>query len=308
MKPQLLIILGPTGVGKSEAAFWIALEAGGEIINADSQQVYRYMDIGTAKPGLEQRKRVAHHLIDIINPDDEFNVALFRQMALNIAQEIWSRGKKVIVCGGTGLYIRSLLHGLFIGPSKNPAVRSRLEKEAQEKGLDRLYERLRHMDPEATNRIHPHDRQRIIRALEVFEVTGKPMSQWQKEHGFKESPFDALKIGLNRDREELYALIDRRCDEMIAHGLVEEVRGLLEKGYSPSLNSMKSVGYRHIGLYLSGKMSLESALSLMKRDTRRLAKRQLTWFRADKEIRWFHPEEKRDKVLEAVKSFLHQAR
>ncbi len=303
MKPKLLLILGPTGAGKSEVAFEVALEVGGEIINADSQQVYCHMDIGTAKPDLENRKKVPHHLIDIIDPDEEFNVALFRQKALESAQEIWSQGRKVIVCGGTGLYIRSLLHGLFIGPQRDLAVRSRLERETEKKGLEWLYERLRQVDLDATARIHPNDRQRIIRALEVFEVTGKRMSQWQKEHGFRESLFETLKIGLNRERKELYSLIDYRCEEMVAHGFVDEVRGLLERGYSQSLNSMRSVGYRHMGLYLSGEMSLEDALSLMKRDTRRLAKRQLTWFRADKEIRWFHPEEGKQDILKAVRNF-----
>lgn len=304
MKPKLIIVLGPTGVGKSEVAFQIALNVNGEIINADSQQVYRHMDIGTAKPGLDKRKRVAHHLIDIIDPDEEFNVGLFRQKFLEIAPEIWSRGKQAIACGGTGLYLKSLLHGLFTGPSKDPALRRRLETEAREKGLDSLYGRLQESDPDAAARIHPNDRQRIIRALEVFELTGKRMSEWQKEHGFRESPFDALKLGLTREREELYALIDRRCDEMVAHGFVEEARRLLDRGYRPDLNSMRSVGYRHMWFYLSGEMALEDALSLMKRDTRRLAKRQLTWFRADKEIRWFHPVTDSDKIVEVAKEFL----
>ncbi len=306
MKPKLVIILGPTGVGKSEVAFQIALNVNGEIINADSQQVYRYMNIGTAKPALEKRKRVPHHLIDIMDPDEEFNAALFRQMALRIAQEIWSRGKEAIVCGGTGLYIKALLHGLFIGPPKDLAIRARLEKEIQKRGLGGLYERLKKNDSGAAGRIHPNDRQRIIRALEVFELTGRPMGEWQEEHGFKEDSFDAFKAGLNRNREELYSLIDRRCGDMIAHGFVEEVRALLERGYKPDLNSMKSVGYRHICLYLNREIDLESSLSFMKRDTRRLAKRQLTWFRADKQVRWFHPENDRDELIEAVKRFLSQ--
>ena len=304
MRPKLIIILGPTGVGKSEVAVEVALEMGGEIINADSQQVYRYMDIGTGKPRLEQRRKVPHHLIDTVDPDEEFNAALFREMALKSAEEIWSRGKKVLLCGGTGLYIKALTHGLFIGPSKDPEIRKRLEEEAREKGPGTLYERLRQVDPETLLSVHPNDRQRIIRALEVFELTGKQMSQWQKEHGFKESPFDALKIGLERDREELYAIINRRCEEMVANGLVEEVRGLMERGYSLILKPMQSVGYRHMGLYLSGAMSLEEALSLMQRDTRHLAKRQLTWFRADNEIRWFHPERDRDKIVDTAKGFL----
>ncbi|MBI2985709.1 MAG: tRNA (adenosine(37)-N6)-dimethylallyltransferase MiaA [Deltaproteobacteria bacterium] len=304
MKPKLVIILGPTGVGKSEVAVEVALAVGGEIINADSQQVYRQMDIGTGKPTQEQRQSIAHHLIDIVNPDEEFNAAIFRQRALKCVEEISSRGRKVIVCGGTGLYIRAMTHGLFVGPSKAPEIRKRLEQEAREKGLGTLHERLREVDPEALSLIHPNDRHRIIRALEVFEVTGKRMSLWQREHGFKDSPFETLKIGLNREREELYALINRRCEEMIAKDFVEEVKGLMERGYGLDLKPMQSVGYRHTGLYLAGEVSLEEALSLMQRDTRHLAKRQLTWFRADKEVRWFHPEREKAEILKVCKQFL----
>ncbi len=307
MQPKLVLILGPTGVGKSKVAIEVALHVGGEIINADSQQVYRVMNIGTGKPAPEQRRKVAHHLIDIIDPDEEFNVAMYRERALKSAQEIWSKGKRVILSGGTGLYIRALTHGLFVGPSKDPKIRKRLEQEAQEKGLGSLYGRLSQVDPDATSRIHPNDRQRIIRALEVFEVTGKGMSQWQREHGFKESPFETLKIGLNRERVELYGLINGRCDEMIAKGFEEEVRGLIERGYSLDLKPLQSVGYRHMGLYISGSMNLEDAISLMKRDTRHLAKRQLTWFRSDQEIHWFHPDRERGEILEAVKEFFRSA-
>ena len=304
MKPKLVIILGPTGVGKSEVAVEAALHVGGEIVNADSQQVYRCMDIGTGKPAPERRKKIAHHLIDIVDPDEDFNAAIFRQRALESSEEIWSRGKKVILCGGTGLYIKALTHGLFVGPSKDPEIRRRLDQEGNERGLPHLYERLRQVDPSALASIHPNDRQRIIRALEVFELTGKRMSEWQMEHGFKESPFETLKIGLDRERAELYDIIDRRCEEMVAQGLVEEVRGLMERGYNLDLKPMQSVGYRHMGLYLTGAMTLEEALSLMQRDTRHLAKRQLTWFRADNEIRWFHPERDQDKILASVKEFL----
>ncbi len=304
MKAKIVIVLGPTGVGKSEVAIEVALEVGGEVINADSLQVYRYMDIGTGKPPVPQRQKVAHHLVDIIDPNGEFNAALFRQRALESAQEIWSRGKKVIVCGGTGLYIQALTHGLFIGPAKDPKIRERLGEQAREKGLASLYQRLREVDPDAVFSIHANDRQRIIRALEVSELTGKKMSQWLSEHGFKENPFDTLKIGLNRDRQELYTIINRRCEEMVSHGLAEEVKDLIDRGYSLDLKPLQSVGYRHMGLYLTGALSLNDTLSLMKRDTRHLAKRQLTWFRADKEIRWFHPERDESKIIETVKEFL----
>jgi len=303
MKPRTVIILGPTGTGKSEVAIDVALQVDGEVINADSQLVYRHMDIGTAKPPASVRQKVAHHLIDVVDPDGEFNAALYRELALKVIQDITARRKKAIVCGGTGLYMRALTQGLFVGPAKNPEVRKRLEEEARERGSDFLYQRLRQVDPDATDRIHPNDRYRIIRALEVFELTGKGISRWQKEHGFKESAFEVLKIGLNREREELYALINRRCDEMIGRGLVDEVNGLVERGYSLDLPALQSVGYRQIGLYLRGRVALDEAVALMKRDTRHLAKRQLTWFRADKEIRWFHPERDRKQILDSVKEF-----
>jgi len=303
MKPKLVIVLGPTGVGKSEVAIDVALKIGAEIVNADSQQVYRHMDIGTGKPTEEQRKKVPHHLIDIVDPDQQFHAAMFRQKALESLHDIWSRRKKAVVCGGTGLYLKALTHGLFIGPGSSQEIRLRLDGEAKNDGLAALYERLRQVDPEAARSIHPNDHHRIIRALEVFELTGKQMTLWQREHGFRESPFDTLKIGLEREREELYSVINRRCQEMVASGLVAEVRGLAAKGYGLELGPMQSVGYRHVGLYLSGTMTLAEALCLMQRDTRHLAKRQLTWFRADKEIRWFHPERDRERIVAAVENF-----
>ena len=304
MKPRVVFILGPTGAGKSEVAMEVALQVRGEIISADSLQLYRHMDIGTGKPAPEQRRKVRHHLIDVVDPDEEFNVAMFREMALRAIQEIRSRRNQAIVCGGTGLYIKALSHGLFVGPGKDAEIRKGLEEERKEKGLGYLYERLKQVDPDATCWIHPNDRQRIIRALEVFTLTGKGLSQWQGDHRFGESPFESLKIGLNRDREELYGIINRRCEEMGSSGLIEEVRWLTGNGYGPDLKPLQSVGYYQAGLYLRGEMGLEESISLMKRDTRRLAKRQLTWFRADKEIRWFHPEHERKKILDTAMDFL----
>ena len=304
MKPKIIILLGPTAVGKSDVALELAVEVNAEIINADSQQVYRYMNIGTAKPSPAVRERVPHHLIDIVDPDEEFNVAVFRQMAQENIEAIRRRKKNVIVCGGTGLYLKALTRGLFSGPKEEPKIRRALEAEIESSGLISLYRRLERFDPKATSWIHPHDRQRIIRALEVYDLTGKPISLWQKEHAFSENAFDALKLGLNRDRAELYELINRRCESMIQEGFLEEVRGLAEKGYGLDLKPMQSVGYRHMGLVLNGAMSLDKASELMKRDTRRLAKRQLTWFRQDREIRWFHPDAERQGIREAVGAFL----
>ena len=304
MKPRLVVILGPTAAGKSETAIELAGDIGAEIINADSQQVYRYMDIGTGKPPMAVRARIPHHLIDVVEPDQEFNVAMFRALAIRSAQDIWGRNKRVIVCGGTGLYIKALTRGLFTGPGQDAAIREALANEIDAAGLGVLYTRLEQIDPAAVSWIHPNDRQRIVRALEVYELTGKPISFWQKEHAFSESPFEVLQIGLARERAELYTLINQRCDQMIAAGLVEEVKGLVAKGYSLGLKSLQSVGYRQMGLFLSGDMSLDDAVTSMKRDTRRLAKRQLTWFRRGENILWLHPEREKEKIKRLGKDFL----
>jgi tRNA dimethylallyltransferase len=304
MKSKIIIILGPTGVGKSEVALELAERFGAEIVNADSQQVYRFMDIGTAKPSPQERDRVPHHLIDIVDPDGEFNVAIFRQLAMQALNDIQARGRRAIVCGGTGLYIRALTQGLFVGPGHNTEIRERLETEIREAGLDPQFQRLVSVDPGVASSIHPNDRQRIIRALEVYELSGIPMSEWQREHGFKGSLFDTLKIGLHRDRRELYDRINQRCEGMIQHGLLEEVRGLVARGYGFDLRSLQSVGYHHMELFLSGTMSVDEAVLLMKRDTRRLAKRQLTWFRGDKNVQWFHPEQDTAKISSLVGEFL----
>ena len=304
MKPKLVIVLGPTASGKSETALELAARMNGEIINADSQQVYRHLDIGTAKPPVELRQKIAHHLIDVVDPDEEFNVARYRELATAIIHDIQKRGKQAIVCGGTGLYIKALTRGLFLGPAQDSGIRTELALRAQRDGLSSLYGRLRKIDPSAASWIHPNDRQRIIRALEVYESTGKPMSEWQKGHDFSESPFITLKIGLERQRAELYDLINRRCDQMVEAGLIDEVKRILARGYNLDLKPLRSVGYRHMGLFFMGKLSQEQAVFLMKRDTRRLAKRQLTWFRGDSEVHWFQPTLEREKIAAVVEAFL----
>jgi tRNA dimethylallyltransferase len=246
---------------------------------------------------------VPHHLIDIINPDESFDAALFRDLAVAAINDIRRRGKTVIVCGGTGLYLRALTRGLFTGPGRDAALRSSLSAEADRAGLSVLYRRLETIDPQSVSRIHPNDRQRIIRALEVFQSTGKPISAWQKEHGFAEAPFDTLLIGIERQRAELYRLIDERCERMVAEGLLQEVEALAGRGYGLELKPLQSIGYKHMGLVLKGLLAREEALTLMKRDTRRLAKQQLTWFRADRAIRWFRPDQRAD-VNEAAERFL----
>ena len=302
MAPKIIILLGPTAVGKSELALALAGAFGGEIINADSQQVYRYLDIGTAKPSPQDRERVPHHLIDIVNPDEEFNVGLFRRLAAESIADAHRRDRKVVVCGGTGLYLKALSRGLFEGPGQNADIRAELARRIETEGQASLYRRLAQIDPTVLSTIHPNDRQRTIRALEVFQLTGKPLSQWQKEHAFQEQPYEVLKIGLNLLREELYDRINERCARMVEAGLLEEVRGLVAKGYELALKPLRSVGYRQMGQVLQGRRELPAAIDEMKQETRRLAKRQLTWFRADPEVRWFHPREK-DLIFEAASLF-----
>ena len=307
MKPKILVILGPTAVGKSALALELAAALGGEIINADSQQVYRYMDIGTGKPSAAERQAVRHHLIDVVDPDQGFDAALFRRLAAAAIGDIHGRGKHAIVCGGTGLYLRALLHGLVEGPERNVAVRRSLEDDLAQQGLAALYERLVGIDPKVRSTIHPHDRQRIVRALEVYRCTGKPLSSWHAEHGFREQPFDTLEIGVVRERAELYARIDQRSERMIAAGLLAEVRSLIAQGFSLELRPLRSVGYRQMGSVIRQDLSLDEAAEAMKQETRRLAKRQLTWFRRGDAIRWFHPEDQKKTIFEVARAFLDES-
>jgi len=304
MKPKIVIVLGPTAVGKTELALAVAPKVNAEIVNADSQQVYRYLDIGTGKPSKPERERVRHHLIDVVNPDEDFNAARYRQLAAASIDEIHKRGAKVLVSGGTGLYLKALTGGLFSGPGQDTELRANLEREIAQIGLAALYDRLIATDPGANTKIHPNDRQRIIRALEVYQRTGRPLSEWQNEHRFQEEAFQVLKIGLARARDELYDLISRRSESMIRAGLLDEVRGLMERGYELDLKPLRSVGYRQMGEVIEGIKGLPEAIAEMKQETRRLAKRQLTWFRSDPEIRWFHPEKQEREIGELVQAFL----
>jgi len=304
MKPKIVIVLGPTAVGKTELALAVAPKVNAEIVNADSQQVYRYLDIGTGKPSKPERERVRHHLIDVVNPDEDFNAARYRQLAAASIDEIHKRGAKVLVSGGTGLYLKALTGGLFSGPSQDTELRANLEREIAQIGLAALYDRLIAIDPGANTKIHPNDRQRIIRGLEVYQSTGRPLSEWQNEHRFQEEAFQVLKIGLERARAELYDLINRRSESMIRAGLLDEVRGLMERGYELDLKPLRSVGYRQMGEVIEGIKGLPEAMAEMKQETRRLAKRQLTWFRSDPEIRWFHPEKQEREIGESVQAFL----
>ena len=289
-KPRIVCIVGATGVGKTDVALDLAARLDAEIVSADSMQVYRYMDIGTAKPTPPQRRRVPHHLLDVVDPDQEFNAALFRERALAAIEDIRARGRNVLVAGGAGLYVKAVTRGLFEGPGRDEALRADLERAAVEHGVGRLYERLQRVDPEAARRIDRRDRVRIVRALEVHAHTGRPLSEWQRAHAFGERPFDVLGVALERPRAELYERIDRRCAEMLAAGLLDETRGLLDRGYHAGLRSMQSVGYRQAAQCLTGRLGEADARAAMQQATRRLAKRQLTWFRADPTLRWLHPD------------------
>ena len=302
MKPKIVVLLGPTAVGKSALALELAGQSDGEIVNADSQQVYRYMDIGTGKPSRADRERVRHHLIDVVDPDQEFNAAMFRHLASEAVYQIDARKRSAIVCGGTGLYLKALTHGLFEGPGPDSEFRRSLEKEIEETGLPAVYRRLVEIDPTVVSTIHPNDRLRTIRALEVYHLTGKPISQWQKEHRFQEQPFEALKIGLNCDRAELYERINRRSAAMVEAGFLDEVRGLAARGYALDLKSLRSVGYAQMAKVVRGMLTIDAALEEMQQETRHLAKRQLTWFRGDKEVRWFHPKQAPE-IFTAVQAF-----
>jgi tRNA dimethylallyltransferase len=302
-KPKVIIISGPTASGKSLLGVHFASALGGEIVNADSMQVYKGMDIGTAKPTIEERKGIPHHLLDVVLPDQEFNAAVYSTMALPIINEITSREKVCFVVGGTGLYIKSILHGLSQTPAANPEIRGSIMEELHSKGLSRLHKKLKKLDPDSAHRIHPNDRVRIIRALEVIYLTKRPVSEANRSHGFKTNLLVALKFCLSVSRRDLYHRINERTDVMVSSGLIQETQGLLDKGYSPDLKSMQSIGYRHMIRFLSGDWSLEKATDHLKRDTRRYAKRQLTWFRKDPEFIWAAPEDK-DRMLDKMKGFL----
>jgi tRNA dimethylallyltransferase len=282
---QVLIIAGPTAVGKTDASLLLARERGGEIVSADSMQIYRGMDIGTAKPSREQREQVYHHLIDIVEPDQPYSVGDYLRDAHTAIRGIIASGSLPIVVGGTGLYIRALTRGLFHGPPADLDLRERLlRRESEEPG--RLYSDLTEVDPEAAVKIHPNDLRRTVRALEVFHLRERKLSDYHREHGFRDAPFSYRLLFLVRNRTELYARIEERVDRMIAAGLEAEVRSLMERGYSPRLSSMQGLGYQHFLNSFLGATSREEAIALLKRDTKRYAKRQFTWFRREPQAVW----------------------
>ena len=302
-KQKIIIITGPTATGKTDLAVELALDIGGEIVNCDSMQVYKGMDIGTAKPSPEEKKGIPHHLLDVVNPDEEFNASIYRDYAVPIIRDIHNRGKICFVVGGTGLYIKSLLGGLFECPPADSEIREHLLMEYDVKGRDILYERLKNLDPVYAEAIHPNDKIRITRALEVIQLTGKPFSILASEHSFKDQAFIPLKICLHHERDVLYERINLRSIKMFESGLVEETRNLLKNGFSPDLKPLKSIGYRHAIDYLEKRISYDEAVEMLQRDTRRYAKRQITWFNADPEMQWFSPDNK-DEIILKTKKFI----
>ncbi len=295
--PPLIVLVGPTAVGKTGLAIQLAETFSCEIISVDSMQVYRYMDIGTAKPTPAERKDIPHHLLDVADPDEDYNVARFVEDATAAIAAIRERGRWPLLVGGTGLYLKGLLNGLFVQqpPAKAPdasRIRNHLKARLKEEGRLHLYQELCRCDPLSAARIHPNDSRRLLRALEIFQSTGIPWSshlekQRQRTTTGKQRQ-NTLKLGLTCDRKELYQRIDQRVDDMVRQGFRNEVRELLDRGFHGNLKSMQSIGYRHMVNFLEGNWTWEQTLMLLARDTRRYAKRQYTWFNRDQEITWFH--------------------
>lgn len=288
MKKRLLIIAGPTAVGKTDIGIILAGKLNGEIISADSMQVYKNMNIGTAKPNLEERQGIAHHLIDIVNPDEDFSVAEFQRLAKNIIDDLVLNKKFPIVVGGTGLYINSLIYDMdFTQSVSNWELRKILQEQAESMGNEYIHNKLRKIDPDLAGRIHPNNIRRIIRAIEVYHGTGKRIGDFSKDIVISDE-YEFFLVGLTRNREELYDRINIRVNIMIEQGLIEEVKNLLSLGYSKDLVSFKGLGYKEIVGYLEGEYDLNEAIRILKRNTRRYAKRQLTWFRRYSNINWYN--------------------
>ncbi len=286
MKP-LIILTGPTAVGKTELSISLAKAIGGEIISADSMQVYKYMDIGTAKIRPEEMQDVPHHLIDILDPKVPFNVAMFKDLAKKAVDEIYERGHIPIIVGGTGFYIQALLYDIdFSEEDSDSEIRDELERTAAEKGSEYLHDCLRQVDPESADAIHHHNVKRVIRALEYYRMHGEKISVHNERERQKVSPYNFLYFVLTHDRSVLYDRIEKRIDQMMDEGLVAEVDNLLKMGYNRELVSMQGLGYKEFVPYLNHECSLEDSIYVLKRDTRHFAKRQLTWFRRERDVRW----------------------
>ena len=292
MKKPLVILTGPTAVGKTKASIGLAKAIGGEIISADSMQVYKQMDIGSAKIKPSEMEGVPHYLVDILEPDEEFHVVLFQQMAKQAIQKIYEKGKIPILVGGTGFYIQAVLYDIdFSENEKDTSYREELEKLAQTKGAEYLHDLLREVDEKSAQDIHANNVKRVIRALEYFHQTGEKISEHNEEQRKKVSPYNFSYFVLNDERAHLYEKINLRVDQMINEGLVSEVQSLKEKGYTRDMVSMQGLGYKEMLDYLDNKCSLEEAVEIIKRDTRHFAKRQITWFKRESDVTWIDKKE-----------------
>jgi tRNA dimethylallyltransferase len=305
-RPPVVVVTGPTSAGKTETAIHLAERFGGEIVSADSMQVYRYMDVGTNKPSPEQRARIPHHMLDVVTPDVRYSAGRYMAAARRCAEEVHGRGKIVFLTGGTGLYIRVFLEGLIEAGEVDPELRAALEQEADQAAAAgdpfRLHRRLEERDPEAARRIHPNDRRRVIRALELCARAGRASAR-REDHGFGDRPYRSLYLVLDPGREALDARIDAACRRMVERGLLQEVRALREMGYGPELPALQAIGYRHLHPVVEGVETLAGALEAMQRDTRRFARRQRTWHRAVAQALWMRPQED-VQIAKTVEAFL----
>lgn len=307
MKRPLIILTGPTAVGKTDLSIRLAKAIGGEIISADSMQVYRYMNIGSAKITQEEMDGVSHHLIDVLNPDEEFNVTRFQSMAKHAMEGIYKRGHIPIVVGGTGFYIQALLYDIdFKENEDSTEIRLELEEFCEKNGCESLHEMLRQIDPESAEQIHANNKKRVIRAIEYYRMTGQKISEHNREEREKQSPYQFFYYVLNCQRSRLYERIDRRVDQMISDGLVEEVKKLKEMGCRRGMVSMQGLGYKEILDYLDGICTLEEAVYVLKRDTRHFAKRQITWFKRERDVRWLELEDFGDDRNRVLEHILHE--
>lgn len=310
MKKPLIILTGPTAVGKTKLSLQLARAVNGEIISADSIQVYRGMDIGSAKIRPEEMEGIPHHLIDCLDPDEEFNVVLFQKMAKKAMKEIYERGRIPILTGGTGFYIQAVTMDIdFTEHGEDDRYRKELEELAEKEGAETLHRMLSSVDPESGAAIHANNVKRVIRALEYYKQTGEPISRHNQEQRQKESPYQLAYFVLNEERSKLYQRIDQRIDQMLEAGLVAEVKHLKEAGYHRDLVSMQGLGYKEILEYLEGDCTLEEAVYRLKRDTRHFAKRQITWFKREQQVEWFYKPDydgKEDRILEAMLASLKE--
>ena len=303
MKKPLIVIAGPTACGKTDLSINLAEKIGGEIISGDSMQVYKLMDIGTAKPTAEETRGIPHFLIDELYPDEEYNVMIFQKKAKEYMKEIYDRGHIPIIVGGTGFYINALVYDNDFTEEESSSIRDELYRIAETEGKEKLHDMLADIDVEYAKSIHPNNVKRVARAIEYYRLTGEKMSEHNKSAKEKESPYNTAFFVLNMDRQKLYERIDMRVDIMMENGLENEVRKLIDMGYSPELVSMQGLGYKEILDYLDGKCTLEEAVYILKRDTRHFAKRQITWFKRERDVRWLNLPEfgnDREKVLEKI--------